>query len=130
MRQGDSFYQLKKLSGGPPAGHLFSMERVEVGQGGGVTESIGSAGAKLWICEFPRSPQFPARTLKYFGLLWGLDLEQVSLKRVRHTKVIIINKHVVTADHMLSAFFFLLMLSYQVKKSTSQLPLMPEEAIS
>lgn len=47
MRQGDSFYQLKKLSRGPPAGHPFSMERVEVGQGGGVTESIGSAGAKL-----------------------------------------------------------------------------------
>lgn len=76
-----------------------------------------------------RSSQWPTRTLKCFGLLWGLDLGQVSLKRVQHTKVIIINKYLVTADHMLNAFFFLIMLSYQVKESTTQLPVIPEEAI-
>lgn len=50
-----------------------------------------------------KSLQLPPKALEYFGSLWGLDLGQFSLKRVWHTKVIIINKHFVTASHMPNA---------------------------
>lgn len=87
-----------------------------------------------------RFSQLPTRVMKCFGLLWGLDWGQFSLKGVWHTKVIIINKHLVTANHMPNAemkpspslflFLFLVNVSHQVKESIAQLPVIPEEAIS